>query len=116
VRSGSSWVCTPDATQPYLAAVSDPADRLVNAPANPRASWSATFSSAQIANAIICAGGPNIGVLQGVDVSNTSPAGVGHVISVRFIGTAANADIRAESLRSCLPSTVRSTMFRLAPF
>jgi hypothetical protein len=55
-------------------------------------------------------------VLQGVDVSNTSPPLVGHVISVRFIGTAANADIRAESLRNCLPSAVRSTMFRLSPF
>jgi hypothetical protein len=75
-----------------------------------------TFSGAQIVNAVICAGGPNIGVLQGVDVTNTSPAIVGHVISVRFIGTAANADIRAESLRACLPSTVRSTMFRLSPF
>jgi peptidoglycan hydrolase-like amidase len=116
IRSGVTWVCTPDATQPYLAAVPDPADRKVNTPVNPRASWTVTFTGAQIVNAIICAGGPNIGVLQGVDVSNTSPPLVGHVISVRFIGTAANADIRAESLRNCLPSAVRSTMFRLSPF
>ncbi|MDQ2953212.1 MAG: SpoIID/LytB domain-containing protein, partial [Chloroflexota bacterium] len=37
-RSGSSWVCTPDPTQPYLAALPDPADRAVANPANPRAS------------------------------------------------------------------------------
>ena len=116
VRSGGTWVCTPDPTQPYLAAVPDPADRLVSTPANPRASWTATFTGPEVVNAVICAGGPNIGTLQGVDVTNTSPAGLGHVISVRFFGTAANADVKAESLRTCLPSTVRSTMFRLAPF
>ena len=115
VRSGSSWVCTPDPTQPYLAAIPDPADRAVNNPPNARASWSVTFTSAQIANAVICAGGPNIGTLQGVDVSNQSPPGVGHVISVKVIGSAATADVRAESLlRSCLG--LRSTMVRLSPF
>lgn len=115
VRSGGSWACTPDPGQPYLAAVPDPADRAVSNPPNPRASWSVTFTSAQIANAVICAGGPNIGVLQGVDVSNQSPPGVGHVISVKVIGSAATADVRAESLlRSCLG--LRSTMVRLSPF
>ncbi|MDQ2951609.1 MAG: hypothetical protein M3R54_05045, partial [Chloroflexota bacterium] len=93
----------------------DPADRAVANPANPRASWSVTFSGAQIANAVVCAGGPNIGTLQGVDVSNQSPAGVGHVISVKVIGSAATADVRAETLlRTCLG--LRSTMVRLAPF
>jgi SpoIID/LytB domain protein len=115
VRSGGTWVCTPDPTQPYLAAVPDPADRAVTNPPNARASWSVTLTSAQIANAVICAGGPNIGTLQGVDVSNQSPAGVGHVISVKVIGSAATADVRAESLlRSCLG--MRSTMVRLSPF
>jgi len=64
---------------------------------------------------VICAGGPNIGILQGVDVTNQSPPGSGHVISIRFIGTAASADVRAEAvLQSCLG--LRSTMVRLAPF
>jgi SpoIID/LytB domain protein len=115
IRSGGSWVCTPDATQPYLAAVPDPGDRAVSSPANPRASWSVTLSGAQIANAVICAGGPNIGTLQGVDVSNQSPPGSGHVISVKVFGSNANADVRGEDLlRNCL--SLRSTMVRLAPF
>src|SRR5438093_968515 len=115
VRSASgTWICTPDASQPFLAAVPDPADRLVSAPANPRASWSVTFNSSQIANAVICAGGPNIGVLQGVDVTNRFPVDVGHAVSIRFYGTAANADVRAESIQSCLG--LRSTMLKLAPF
>ncbi|HET7701095.1 MAG TPA: SpoIID/LytB domain-containing protein [Candidatus Limnocylindria bacterium] len=115
VRSGSTWVCTPDPTQPYLAAIPDPADRAVQSPPNPRASWSATFTGAEIASAVLCAGGPNIGTLQGIDVSNQSPRGVGHVISVRVIGSAATADVRADTLlRSCLG--LRSTMVRLSPF
>ncbi|MDO8506723.1 MAG: SpoIID/LytB domain-containing protein [Candidatus Limnocylindria bacterium] len=115
VRSGGTWVCTPDPTQPYLAAVPDPGDRAVQSPPNPRASWTATFTGSQIATAVICAGGPNIGALQGLDVSNQSPPGVGHVISVRVIGSAATADVRAEDLlRTCLG--LRSTMVRLAPF
>ena len=115
IRSGSSWICTPDPAQPYLAALPDPADRAVTNPANPRASWSVTFTGAQIASAVTCAGGPNIGVLQGIDVSNQSPPGVGHVVSVKVIGSAATADVRAETLfRTCLG--MRSTMVRLAPF
>ncbi len=115
VRSAGTWRCSPDASQPYLAASPDPADRLVSNPANPRASWSVTFTGSQIANAVICAGGPNIGALQGVDVSNQSPPGSGHVISVKVIGTAATADVRGEDLlRTCLG--LRSTMVRLNPF
>ncbi len=114
VRAGGSWVCTPDATQPYLASVPDPGDRAVSSPANPRASWSVTFSGAQIANAAICAGGPNIGTLQGVDVTNQSPPGVGHVVSIRFIGSVATADVKAEGIQACLG--LRSTMLRLSPF
>jgi stage II sporulation protein D len=115
VRSGGTWICTPDATQPALAAVADPGDRAVSNPANPRASWTVTFSGSQIANAVLCAGGPNIGALQGVDVTNTSPVGVGHVISVRVFGSVASADVKAETfLQTCLG--LRSTMVRLAPF
>ncbi len=114
VRGNGTWVCTPDPTQPYLAAVPDPGDRAVSSPANPRASWTATFTGSQIANAAICAGGPNIGTLQGVDVTNESPVGVGHVISIRFIGSVATADVKAEAIQSCLG--LRSTMLRLAPF
>src|SRR5919204_3430536 len=115
VRTASgSWICTPDATQPYLKAVPDPADRLVAAPANPRASWTAVFSGAQIVNAVICAGGPNIGALQGVDVTNRYPVDVGHAVSIRFIGSIASADVKAESIQSCLG--LRSTMLKLAPF
>ena len=115
VRSANgSWQCTPDPSQPYLIAVPDPGDRAVASPANPRASWSVAFSGAQIANAVICAGGPNIGTLQGVDVTNTWPLVTGHVVSIRFIGSVANADVKAESIQSCLG--LRSTMLRLAPF
>jgi SpoIID/LytB domain protein len=113
IRVGGSWGCS--SGQPYLAPVADPADRLVNAPANPRASWTVTFTSDQIRSAVLRCGGPDIGVLQGVDVSNQVPAGSGHVISVRVFGSAANADQRADDLlRTCLG--LRSTMVRLNPF
>ena len=113
VRSGGSWSCTPG--QPYLAPVADPADRAVAAPANPRASWTVTFTSDQVRSAVLRCGGPDIGVLQGVDVSNQSPPGSGHVISVRVLGTAASTDLRADDLlRTCLG--LRSTMVRLQPF
>ncbi|TMG42511.1 MAG: SpoIID/LytB domain-containing protein [Chloroflexi bacterium] len=113
VRSGGSWGCS--AGSAYLAAVPDPGDRLVTAPANPRASWTVTFTSDQIRSGVLRCGGPDIGVLQGVDVSNQVPAGVGHVISVRVFGSAANTDLRADDLlRSCLG--LRSTMVRLNPF
>jgi SpoIID/LytB domain protein len=113
VRSGGSWGCS--AGQPYLAPVPDPADRAVAAPSNPRASWTVTFTSADMRSAVLRCGGPDIGVLQAVDVSNQVPAGTGHVISVRVIGTAASADLRADDLlRNCLG--LRSTMVRLNPF
>jgi SpoIID/LytB domain protein len=113
VRSGGTWVCSPG--QPYLAPVPDPADRMVAAPANPRASWTVTFTSDQMRAAVLRCGGPDIGQLQAVDVSNQVPAGVGHPISVRVFGTAASADLRADDLlRNCLG--LRSTMVRLNPF
>ena len=113
VRSGSTWVCT--GGQPYLQPVADPADRAVSAPANPRSSWTATFTSEQMRSAVMRCGGPDIGSLQAVDLSNQSPPGSGHVISVRVFGTAANTDLRADDLlRNCLG--LRSTMVRLNPF
>ena len=113
VRTGTTWACS-SAGSPYLAPVPDPADRTVTQPANPRASWQVTFTSDQIRSAVLRCGGPDIGVLQGVDVSNRVPVG-GHVISVRFFGTAANADLRSDDiLRTCLG--LRSTMVRLNPF
>jgi len=113
VRSGNTWVCSTSGSA-YLAPVPDPADRVVSQPANPRASWQVTFTSDQIRSAVLRCGGPDIGVLQGVDVSNQAPPG-GHVISVRLYGTAANTDLRADDfLRTCLG--LRSTMVRLNPF
>jgi stage II sporulation protein D len=113
VRSGGAWVCS--GGQPYLVPGPDPADRAVRAPANPRASWTVTFTSAEMRSAVLRCGGPDIGSLQAVDVSNQVPAGVGHVISVRVIGTAATADLKANDfLRNCLG--LRSTMVRLNPF
>jgi stage II sporulation protein D len=113
VRSGGSWVCS--GGSPYLAPMPDPADRAVSAPANPRSSWTVTFTSAEMRSAVMRCGGPDIGVLQAVDVSNQVPPGVGHPISVRVIGTAATADLRADDfLRNCLG--LRSTMVRLNPF
>jgi stage II sporulation protein D len=111
-RSGSSWVCSEGS--PYLAPIADPADRLVRSPVNPRASWTVTFTSEQIRSAVLRCGGPDIGSLQGVDLSNQVPIG-GHPISVKVFGSYANADLRADDfLRTCLG--LRSTMVRLSPF
>ena len=113
VRSGSTWTCTQGA--PYLAPVLDLADRTVASPANPRAKWTATFTSDQIRSAAMRCGGPDIGALQGIDVSNQVPPGLGHVISVRVLGSFASADLRADDLlRTCLG--LRSTMVRLSAF
>ena len=113
IRSGSTWVCS--AGQPYLVPVPDPADRAVAAPVNPRSSWTVTFTSSDVRSAVLRCGGPDIGALQAVDLSNQVPLGVGHPISVRVFGSAANADLRADDfLRNCLG--LRSTMVRLNPF
>src|SRR5580765_938515 len=113
VRSGSSWVCS--SGQPYLAPVPDPADRAVASPANPRASWTVTLTGQQIREAVIRCNGIDIGTLQAVDLSNRSVPVVGHVISVRLIGSATSVDLQAEQfLRTCL--ALRSTMVRLTTF
>jgi len=115
VRSGSTWVCTPDPNQPYLAAQPDPADRAVTSPPNPRASWTVTFTGQQIRDAVLRCNGVDIGALQSVDLSNRSVPVLGHVISVRIVGSFGSVDLRAEQfLRTCL--ALRSTMVRLQPF
>ena len=114
VRSGGTWACSP--TSPGLTAVPDPADLRVSTPStNPRASWSVTFTGTQIQNAILRCNQVDIGSLQAVDVSNQSPANVGHVVSVRIFGSFANVDLRADQfLSGCLG--LRSTLVRLAAF
>jgi len=114
VRSGGTWACSP--TAGGLTAVPDPADLRVSAPStNPRASWSATFTGTQLQSAILRCNQVDIGSLQAVDVSNQSPANVGHVVSVRVFGSFANVDLRADQfLTGCLG--LRSTMVRLSPF
>jgi hypothetical protein len=63
---------------------------------------------------VLRCGGPDIGALQGVDLSNQVPTG-GHPISVKIFGSWNNADLRADDfLRTCLG--LRSTMVRLNPF
>jgi SpoIID/LytB domain protein len=115
VRSGSTWVCTPDPNQPYLGATADPADRAVTSPANPRAQWTVTLTGQQIRDAVLRCNGVDIGALQAVDLSNRSVPVVGHVISVRLIGSFNSVDLQAEQfLRTCL--ALRSTMVRLQPF
>jgi hypothetical protein len=69
----------------------------------------------EIRNAVIRCNGTDIGVLQAVDLSNRSLPVVGHVISVRLIGSYSSVDLQAEQfLRTCL--ALRSTMVRLQPF
>ena len=115
VRSGSSWACTPDPNQPFLGATADPADCAVTSPANPRASWTVTLTGAEIRAAVLRCNGTDIGALQAVDLSNRSVPVVGHVISVRIVGSFGSVDLHGENfLRTCL--ALRSTMVRLQPF
>ena len=108
------WQCTPDPNQPYLRAIPDPADRAVSSPANPRASWQVTFTGSEIRSKLLSCNGVDIGELQGVDVSNQSPPLVGHVVSVKVIGSIQTVEVSANQfLRNCLG--LRSTMVRLNP-
>ena len=106
--------CAPD--DPWLVPIADPGDLAVSVPyVNKYANWQVTFSSDQIRNALISYRGIDIGSLQSVDVSNQAPAGVGHVVSVKFRGSAATLDVPADVfLRTYLG--LRSTMVRLSPF
>lgn len=103
------------ASQPYLVAVQDPADLRVSVPAiNRHASWQATFTSAQIRNAVLNMRGVDIGSLLSVDVSNVSPEG-GHVVSLLIRGSNAVVDVQADVfLRTHL--SLKSTFVRLSPF
>ncbi|MBI3522195.1 MAG: SpoIID/LytB domain-containing protein [Chloroflexi bacterium] len=100
----------------YLSAVADPADLLVSVPGpNRQASWTATYTSPEIRNAIAGYRGVDIGTLTSVDLSNQVPAGVGHVISIRFTGTNASVEVPADGfLRGYLG--LKSTMVRLSAF
>jgi len=107
-------VCRP--SDPWLVAVPDPADLAVSVPtANKHASWTVTFSSGQIRQAILSYKGIDIGTLLSTDVSNESPGNVGHVVSVKFSGTSASVEVPADVfLRTYLG--LKSTMVRLSPF
>ena len=110
----SGTVCKPN--DPYLVPVPDPADLAVQVPTpNKQASWTVTFSSGQIRNAILNYRGIDIGTLLSTDVSNQAPGNVGHLVSVKFAGTNATVDLPADVfLRTYLG--LKSTMVRLSPF
>ncbi|MGH2499286.1 MAG: SpoIID/LytB domain-containing protein, partial [Candidatus Limnocylindria bacterium] len=120
VVSANAVSCGPN--QPYLQPIADPADLAVTTPVtNRHASWSATFTGAQIRDAVLAytrsARGVavDIGTLLSVDLSNRSPANVGHAVSVKIQGTTAVVDVPADAfLRNHL--LLRSTMVRLSPF
>jgi stage II sporulation protein D len=101
---------------PYLVAVADPADPLVSVPTpNKQAGWTATYTSAQIRNTLLNWRGVDIGTLTSVDLSNQAPRGLGHVVSIRFTGTAGSIEVPADGfLRGQLG--LKSTMVRLSPF
>lgn len=115
VLSGPSVSCSESPS--YLTAVPDPWDLSVSVPApNPRASvWTRTFTSAQVRDAILTYRGIDIGTLLSVDLSNRVPADVGHVVSVKIVGTNGTWDLPADRLlrdHLFLPST----MVRLGPW
>jgi stage II sporulation protein D len=107
-------ICKP--SDPWLVAVPDPADLAVTVPVpNKHASWTVTFTSGQIRQAILNYRGVDIGTLLSTDVSNQAPGNVGHVVSVKFSGTAGSVDVPADIfLRTYLG--LKSTMVRLSPF
>ncbi len=100
----------------YLTAQPDPWDLAVTQPnPNPNRSWTRTFTSDDIRSAVLAMKGIDIGTLLSVDLSNRQPAVVGHVISVKIVGTRATVDLPADRLlRDRLG--LKSTMVRLAPW
>jgi SpoIID/LytB domain protein len=106
--------CAP--SDPWLVAVPDPADLAVTVPTtNKHASWTVTFTSAQIRQAVLSYKGIDIGTLLSTDVSNQAPGNLGHVVSVKFSGTNASVEVPADVfLRTYLG--LKSTMVRLSPF
>jgi stage II sporulation protein D len=107
-------ICKP--SDPWLSPVADPADLAVVVPTpNKHASWTVTFTSGQIRQAILSYRGVDIGTLLSTDVSNQAPGNVGHVVSVKFSGSNASVDVPADLfLRTYLG--LKSTMVRLSPF
>ncbi|HVR89167.1 MAG TPA: SpoIID/LytB domain-containing protein [Candidatus Limnocylindria bacterium] len=103
-------------SDPWLAPVADPADLTVNIPyANKHANWQVTYTSDQIRSILINYRGVDIGTLVSVDVSNQAPVGLGHVISIKFRGSANSVEVPADGfLRGYLG--LKSTMVRLSPF
>jgi SpoIID/LytB domain protein len=103
-------------TPPYLTAVADPWDLEVSTPAaNRNASWTVSFTSAQVRQAVLNYRGIDIGTLLSVDLSNRLPAVVGHVTTVVIVGTTGTYELNADRLlRDYL--FLRSTMVRLAPW
>ncbi|HEV2250649.1 MAG TPA: SpoIID/LytB domain-containing protein [Candidatus Limnocylindria bacterium] len=106
--------CKP--SDPWLVPVPDPADLAVRIPTpNKHASWTVTFTSAQIRQAVQSYRGVDIGTLLSTDVSNQAPGNVGHVVSVKFAGSNATVEVPADLfLRTYLG--LKSTMVRLSPF
>jgi stage II sporulation protein D len=106
--------CSP--SDPFLTPVADPWDIAVSQPApNRNAAWQVTFTSEQIRGAVLSYRGVDIGSLLSVDVSNRQPAVVGHLTSVKVVGSFASIDLPADRfLRGFLG--LRSTMVRLAPW
>jgi SpoIID/LytB domain protein len=104
------------ANQPFLVPVADPADLTVAIPyANKHASWTVSFTSDQIRNALMSYGKPDIGALVSVDLSNQAPGGVGHVVSVKLRGSITAVEVPADVfLRTYLG--MKSTLVRLSPF
>jgi len=101
------------ANSPGLSPVADAADLALSKWSKP--GWTVSFTSDQIRSALQSYGRPDIGALISVDLSNQAPAGVGHVVSVKFRGTAGTVEVPADVfLRTYLG--MRSTMVRLSPF
>ncbi|MBI2774119.1 MAG: SpoIID/LytB domain-containing protein [Chloroflexi bacterium] len=112
--SGGVVQCGP--SEAYLSPVADPWDLSVTSPApNKNTSWTVTFSSDQIRNAVLAVRGIDIGTLLSVDLSNRLPVVVGHVTSVKVSGTFATVDVPADKLLKD-NLFLKSTMVRLAPW
>jgi SpoIID/LytB domain protein len=111
---GGNAQCAP--SDPYLTPVPDPWDLSVSQPApNRNTSWQVTYTSDSIRGAILSYRGVDIGTLLSVDLSNRQPAVVGHVTSVKLVGSLATIDLPADRfLKDNL--FLRSTMVRLAPW
>lgn len=112
--SGSSYACADSPA--YLTPVADQADIAVTQPTtNKHSNWSASFTSSQIRDAVLRIRGRDIGTLLSVDLSNRAPVVVGHLVSVKIIGSNDTVEVPADVLlRDNL--FLKSTQVRLAPW